>query len=192
MIGFVAVLMLLIFLTLVYQLVSKLKIVGSGPEEARLKALARELQVPVEFAGPKHGEELKSIVANARFIIVPSEWYENSPLVIYEAFALGKPVIGADIGGVTELIQHGEDGYLFPAGDAEKLRQSIEMLDRNEIKIHKFGQAARRKAEARFAPEKHYEILMGWYEELLRRPASPGMKNNRRLRQVTPQESCEA
>ncbi len=169
---------------------SKLKIVGSGPEEAKLKALAQELQVAVEFAGAKQGEELKSIVAKARFIVVPSEWYENSPLVIYEAFATGKPVIGADIGGITELIKHGEDGYLFPAGDAQKLRESIEMLDRNEIKITKFGKAARRKAEDWFAPEKHYEILMSWYQELLRRSRTPGTRYKGRVQVAIPEESC--
>ena len=159
---------------------ARLKIIGGGPEEAKLRALARELQLSVEFAGTKHGEELKSLVAQARFVVVPSEWYENSPLVIYEAFALGKPVIGADIGGISELIRHGEDGYLFPAGDVQQLRRCLEMLDRNEIKINKFGHAGRRKAEAWFAPEKHYETLMGWYEELLDQSRQPA-KARRRL-----------
>ncbi len=164
---------------------SQLKIVGSGPEEAKLKALAKELHVQVEFVGSKHGEELKNIVANARFIIVPSEWYENSPLVIYEAFALGKPVIGADIGGITELIEPGEDGYLFPAGEASALQRCLEKLDRDESKIKRFGQAARRKAEAWFAPEKHYEILMGWYEELLMRSQPHDVKNERTSRGIS-------
>lgn len=148
---------------------AKLKIVGGGPEEGKLKALAHEMKLNVEFTGPKHGEELKRIVANARFIIVPSEWYENSPLVIYEAFATGKPVIGADIGGITELITPGKDGYLFPAGDARILRRCIEELDRDDDRIRAFGQAARKKAEAWFAPEQHYEKLLGWYQELLKK-----------------------
>jgi glycosyltransferase involved in cell wall biosynthesis len=158
---------------------SQLKIVGDGPEEARLKALTKEWRLPVEFLGSKHGEELKRIVANARFIVVPSEWYENSPLVIYEAFAMGKPVIGADIGGITELIAHGEDGYLFSPGKAEALRRCLEMLDRDEGKIKRFGEMARRKAEARFAPAKHYEVMMGWYEELLDRSRPPRTKTER-------------
>jgi len=155
---------------------SRLKIIGSGPEEARLKALARELRLSVEFVGARHGEELKRLVSNARFVIVPSEWYENSPLVIYEAFALGKPVIGADIGGITELIEHGEDGFLFPAGEAPALRQYLNELDRDEQKIHRFSQAARRKAEHWFAPEQHYATLMSWYEELLQKKSVPALR----------------
>ncbi|MGH7491783.1 MAG: glycosyltransferase family 4 protein [bacterium] len=146
---------------------SRLKIIGGGPEEGRLKALAKELRVGVDFVGAKHGEELKSLVANARFIVVPSEWYENSPLVIYEAFAMGKPVIGADLGGITELINPGQDGYLFPAGNAPALQRCLQELDRDENTIRAFGRAARQKAETWFSPEKHYERLLGWYQELL-------------------------
>ena len=143
------------------------------------------MKLNVEFTGPKHGEELKRIVANARFIIVPSEWYENSPLVIYEAFATGKPVIGADIGGITELITPGKDGYLFPAGDARILRRCIEELDRDDDRIRAFGQAARKKAEAWFAPEQHYEKLMGWYEELLVR--SSAFRRTRANKMIAPE-----
>jgi glycosyltransferase involved in cell wall biosynthesis len=146
---------------------SRLKIIGGGPEEGRLKALAKELRISVEFVGAKHGEELKKLVAHARFIVVPSEWYENSPLVIYEAFSMGKPVVGADLGGITELIDPGQDGYLFPAGDAAALRRSLQDLDRDENAIRAFGRAARQKAESWFSPEKHYEKLIGWYRELL-------------------------
>jgi glycosyltransferase involved in cell wall biosynthesis len=153
---------------------SKLKIVGGGPEEGKLNALAHDLKLSVEFVGPKHGDELKRIVANARFIVVPSEWYENSPLVIYEAFATGKPVIGAAIGGITELITPDEDGYLFPTGDAQALRQCLEAMDRDEHRLRAFGQAARKKAKALFAPAAHYETLMAWYEELLARRRTPG------------------
>jgi glycosyltransferase involved in cell wall biosynthesis len=145
-----------------------LKIVGEGPLRHDLENFTRQKKLAhVEFAGLKNGEELKHFVANAKFVVVPSEWYENSPLVIYEAFALGKPVIGAAIGGISELVSENKDGLLFRAGDAEDLARKIQyFLDHPEI-LKPFGQAARRKAEQEFDAEVHYAQMMGIYQSLI-------------------------
>ncbi|WP_435179280.1 glycosyltransferase family 4 protein [Halorussus sp. AFM4] len=64
-------------------------------------------------------------------LVLPSVWYENSPLVVQEAFASGVPVVTADVGGMAELVTDGEDGLTFPVGDADALADRLRRLARN-------------------------------------------------------------
>jgi len=75
----------------------KLRIAGTGPEGDALKALAAETGGDVEFLGFVSGEPLWTWVREARAIVLPSEWYENAPMSVLEAYASGKPAIGARI-----------------------------------------------------------------------------------------------
>ena len=96
----------------------KLRVIGDGPERQSLEKYKNQHNLDhVVFDGLKGGSELKALIQNCRFVIVPSEWYDNSPLVIYESFAYGKPVIGARMGGIPELIDHNENGFHFEAGN---------------------------------------------------------------------------
>ena len=143
-----------------------LHIAGDGPQRPVLEKTVRDRKIgAVRFLGILEGEALKRAVARSRFVVVPSEWYENSPLVIYESMAMGKPVIGADMGGIPELIEPGVDGFLFPAGDAESLRNRIRLLAEHPEMPRKMGRAARKKAERLFAPSAHYDRLMELYRE---------------------------
>lgn len=145
-----------------------LRIVGDGPQKAKLEEYVREREIPnVHFDGNLHGEALLQKVSWARFVVVPSEWYENSPLVIYEAFSMGKPVIGSHIGGIPELITHGKDGFLFPPGDVQALRQWIFHLSSHPEILPRMGKYAREKAEREFSPQSHYAKLIEIYTELL-------------------------
>ena len=145
---------------------ARLVVVGTGPLEQPLKARAKQLGLTsVEFVGYKSGQELRNLVAGARFTVVPSVVYDNSPLTIYESFSLGKPVVGARIGGIPELIEPGVDGELCEPGDPRSLAQAITSLwDRGEG-IREMGKRAREKAERLFEPEQHYEKLMAIYEK---------------------------
>ena len=143
-----------------------LYIIGEGPQRQLLEELKDRYQLKnVSFLGIKQGEELKRIVANSKFVVVPSEWYDNSPLVIYESFAFGKPVIGADIGGISELIDHGTNGFLFPPKDHRVLSDYIRELWDSEKKVREYGRNAREKAEKEFCFECHYEKLLQIYRE---------------------------
>ena len=97
-----------------------LHVVGTGPDDAFIKHLAENYRDKVIFHGYLHGESLSRIIGNARAAILPSEIYENAPLSVLEAYATGKPVIGANIGGIPELIRDGETGALFKSGDVEQ------------------------------------------------------------------------
>ena len=101
----------------------KLKVVGTGPKEDEL----RQKNYPnVEFLGYKTGEELYNIVRNAQFVCVPSEWYENNPMTVVEAYSMGVPVIGARIGGIPEIVDEGKTGFLFESGNVESLEKAVE------------------------------------------------------------------
>ena len=101
----------------------RLKIVGTGPDLDAMRQLAVELGVEAEFAGYLSGEALQSAVRESRAVVLPSEWYENAPMSVLEAYALGKPMIGAQIGGIPELIQNGDTGLCFRAGDVASSRR---------------------------------------------------------------------
>ena len=106
---------------------------GSGP-------LAEELsRYPnVTDCGFLKGEKLKKTIAEARFVVFPSEWYENCPFSVMESQWYGTPVIASDIGGVPELVEDGVTGELFEAGNAEELKDKIIKLWNDEELCKKY------------------------------------------------------
>ena len=96
---------------------------GSGP-------LAEELSgyPNVTNCGFLKGKKLKETIAEARFVVFPSEWYENCPFSVMESQWYGTPVIASAIGGVPELVEDGVTGELFEAGNAEELKEKITKL----------------------------------------------------------------
>ena len=140
-----------------------LKIVGTGPIEAELKAKYPK----AEFLGYRAGEELKSLVARASFVLVPSEWYENCPMTVLEAMALGKPIIASRMGGLPELVEDGKTGLLFGAGNVEELKERMLYLWKDRELRYEMGRAARKKAEQEFSLERHCEELLRIYRRLL-------------------------
>lgn len=107
----------------------RLKVVGTGPKEDELKVLAKKHGMNnVSFFGYKQGRELADLVSGAYFVIIPSEWYENNPMTIIEAYSAGTPVIGARIGGIPEIVVEGETGYQFESGDTVGLGRIIKQV----------------------------------------------------------------
>ena len=110
----------------------RLRIIGTGPEEACLRQLAQELGGDVEFTGYLSGSQLHAAISSARAVVLPSEWYENAPISVMEASALARPVIGAKIGGIPELIREDETGFVFRAGNVDALAAVLERVQRLE------------------------------------------------------------
>ncbi len=79
----------------------------------------------IAFPGPFDRDRISAVLADTDLLIVPSTWYENTPFVILEAFEAGVPVLASDLGGMSELIREGENGYLFEAGNAAALREVL-------------------------------------------------------------------
>ena len=82
----------------------------------------------IKNLGFRSGEALETLIREARFTVCPSEWYENCPFSVMESQMCGTPVLGADIGGIPELIRVGRTGELFESGNAADLKQKVEML----------------------------------------------------------------
>lgn len=146
----------------------KLLIVGNGPLRENIENQIKNAGFSkIELLGELGREELNSIIEGSLFTIIPSECYENCPLAVLESFALGKPVIGSDIGGIPELIEHGKDGLLFKAGDVEALKRSIQIfIDEPNLAIE-MGQVAKRKVSDRYNVERHYQSVIAVYEQLV-------------------------
>ena len=99
---------------------------GTGPLEEELSEVSN-----IKNLGFRTGDDLRTLIAESLFTVYPSEWYENCPFSVMESQLFGTPVLGADIGGIPELIQDGVTGELFESGNAEMLRQKIEKLWNN-------------------------------------------------------------
>jgi glycosyltransferase involved in cell wall biosynthesis len=141
-----------------------LLVVGEGPERATLEPSA---PANVKFLGYKSGKELEDLIGGAMFTILPSEWYENCPMSILESMARGKPVIGARIGGIPELVHHEETGLLFTSRDADDLAHCLQDLIDHPDKRRRFGAAARDRIVREYGPETHYERIMAIYADVI-------------------------
>lgn len=93
---------------------------GKGPLENELEGIDN-----VKNVGFKTGKEFETLIRQAKFSVYPSEWYENCPFSVMESISMGTPVIGANIGGIPELIDNGKTGILFKSGDKEELKNTI-------------------------------------------------------------------
>lgn len=144
-----------------------LKIIGVGPAEENLKLKAKNEKLNnINFLGYRIGEELKDEITKCMFAVLPSECYENNPRSVIEAFALGKPAIGARIGGIPELVKDNVTGLTFKAGDINDLREKIKQLINSPDKIIEMGKNARAFVEQELNPEKHYRGLMEIYRRI--------------------------
>lgn len=142
-------------------------LVGTGPMEQELRVLAAQLNAEVAFAGFRKGEELWRLVGDSRAMVLPAEWYENAPLTIVEAYACGKPAIGADIGGIPELIRHGHTGALFSSGNVEELATVLrEYADRPDREIEAQGREGYTWALKDFTRDRHVDRLIDVYERV--------------------------
>jgi glycosyltransferase involved in cell wall biosynthesis len=144
-----------------------LRIVGDGPLREQVQ-LAAETTPGVEYLGRRSVDEVYALMADARVLIVPSEWYETFGRVAVEAFAKGTPVIATNIGAIAELIDHGRTGLLFTPGSAESLIEAVEWAWLHTHELACMGQEARREYEAKYTASCNYRILMEIYERVIK------------------------
>jgi glycosyltransferase involved in cell wall biosynthesis len=94
----------------------------------------------IQLRGVYRHEELEQVFSELDAVLVPSQWYENAPLVIQEAFAARKPVIASNLGGMAEAVRHGVNGLLFRPGDAVDLSRQMLALIQDPALLTKLGE----------------------------------------------------
>ena len=141
----------------------RLRIAGEGGWSAEMQARIAGL-ANVTYLGFQQGAALRRLIRRAQAVIVPSEWNENCPVSVLEAKALGRPVIGARIGGIPELVRDGKDGFLFEPGNAPDLARALAALDQaDHVRL---SENARKDAMARFSAKMYLATLLQHYREI--------------------------
>ncbi|MES9843914.1 MAG: glycosyltransferase family 4 protein [Candidatus Sedimenticola sp. 6PFRAG5] len=145
-------------------------IAGTGPDEARYrKFIERHTMENVEFVGYQTGESLRQLIRRSAFTLLPSKWYENCPMSVLESLGYARPVIGARIGGIPELIEDGVDGFHFSPGDAEDLAEKIRLMaSLTASQRREMGMAGRERVQKHHAPDRHYDALISVYNSVSR------------------------
>lgn len=115
--------------------------------------------------------ELATFYAGARFLVVPSIWFETGPLVVGEAMGHGLPVIASDIGALAQMVAHERTGLLFRTGDAEDLARQMRRLWDDPALCRRLGEAAREHAWRTASPAAHGEAVLQAYARVLGRGA---------------------
>jgi glycosyltransferase involved in cell wall biosynthesis len=131
-------------ITAVGQAQVSLVIAGEGPLEPLVSAAVRDAPGRVQWVGRLEAAQVQALVRSARAVVVPSQWYENAPLSVLEAFAAGKPVIASRMGGLPEMVEHGRTGWLVPAEDTNALGEMLAAVrDLPDARLESVGRAAR-------------------------------------------------
>jgi glycosyltransferase involved in cell wall biosynthesis len=145
----------------------RLKVLGTGPLEQQLRDYVREKNIHnVELLGFKSGAEKWDILSNSLCLVLPSEWYENFPVTVLEAYAARKPVIASRLGGLRYIVEDGESGLLFEAGQVAELVQRIQWLLDHPPDATRMGECGRRLSETKYGPEQAYSNLMKVFSQV--------------------------
>ena len=140
------------------QLPYKLIVIGTGPLK---NSFNLNNKTNIEFVGFKEWDEIQSIIKNAKFLVSPSECFEVFGLSNIEAQCLGTPVLGANIGGIPEVIEEHQNGLLFESGNSDDLKEKIELMFRTPFDYTTISQKAREK----YSAENYYRELIKIYNE---------------------------
>jgi glycosyltransferase involved in cell wall biosynthesis len=140
--------------------------VGDGPDRDRLERLASELGVVRRCLFPGYQEAVARFYAAFDALVLPSV-NEGTPVSAIESLAAQRPVVATRVGGVPDVVEDGEDGYLVELGATEKLADALERLARNPELREQFGRAGRERVLRRYAVERLVDDVDRLYRGLL-------------------------
>lgn len=146
----------------------KLYIAGEGPEKETIENIVKKnkLEDRVKLLGFLNKEQMTEYTRKCKFVVVPSIWYENCPYSILETLAIGKPVIGAKIGGIPELISHEENGFVYET--QSELTDYMNKLFEDDKLVKSFCKKSKELAEELYSREVYYEKLINIYNDVLK------------------------
>jgi glycosyltransferase involved in cell wall biosynthesis len=160
---------------------AQIHLAGNGPIEEQLKAIAPP---NIVFRGRLDRQQMLAFYRNARALVLPSICFEMCPLVILEAMAMGLPVIASQTGGLGELVDDGETGFLFERGNSGELAHRLRQLWNGPALCNRMGQKGRIKAIREYSETVFTDRLFSYYEQartLVGLPAQPAEVNENEL-----------
>jgi len=145
----------------------QLWVIGTGPEEAKLKRLAVELNIAhrVRFLG--YLPEVREVLGRIQLLVMPTVHFESFGIAAVEAMAMGLPVVASQLGGLAEIVEDGRTGFLVKPGEAVELAGAIRrLMDSPDIRA-RMGQAGRRRAVEHFSLDLATAGLEGLLQDLV-------------------------
>lgn len=138
-----------------------LTVVGDGESREALEACIKKnaLQKHVTLTGKRGNKEIMKYYAESQVVVVPSIYPDNLPTVCIEAMSVGRPIIASRIGGLPELVDDGETGYLVEPGNEAELAEKIISVLSNKKHREAMNIKARKKAEQMFSLDTHAEQM---------------------------------
>lgn len=147
----------------------KLYIAGDGPEREKIEKIIEDkhLENNIKLLGYLNQDKVKEYLRKARFIVVPSIWYENCPYSILETQAIGKPVVGANIAGIPELVKNKVNGLTYKYDSVKELEEKMKILFKDKLLAEKYGKKAKEIAIKEYDKEIYYNKIIEIYKKAL-------------------------
>lgn len=147
----------------------KLYIAGDGAEKENIEKTIKEnkLEDKIILLGYLNQKDLKEYTRKCGFLVIPSIWYENGPYSVIETQSIGKAIIGANIGGIPEMVINNENGLTYKYNDVKELEEKMKRLFSDIELREKFGNNAKEFANKEYRPENYYKKLEKIYKNLI-------------------------
>ncbi|MBL8660964.1 MAG: glycosyltransferase family 4 protein [Rhodospirillales bacterium] len=146
-----------------------LVVAGDGPLMPLVQAAASDRIVAL---GWKTSAEVAAEMGRARFLVMPSSWYEGFPMTLVEAFALGRPVLVSRLGSMAEVVEDGVNGLHVTPGDAADWAAKVRWAYDHPEDMAAMGRNARRIYEERYTADRNYDMLMAVYADAMQAAAT--------------------
>lgn len=152
----------------------RLAVVGTGPQADQLKALAVSLGIGerVYFEGWQPSEEISRYYERASCVVVPSRFPEPFCMIGTESMSYARPVIGTDVGAISEWLADGVTGTLVPPNDPSAMANAIDNMMDNPERAKEMGEAGQTRYQEKFIPELHRERLLELFQGLIERSSA--------------------
>ena len=146
-----------------------LYIAGDGPEKDTIENIIKEnkLEKRVKLLGFLNKEQMTEVIRKCKFVVVPSIWYENCPYSVLETLAIGKPIIGSNMGGIPELIEDNKNGYIYQYNDINELSEKMNKLFKDKKIVDRFSKESKKLAKEKYSRDNYYNELMKIYDKIV-------------------------
>lgn len=147
-----------------------LYIAGEGPEKENIEKIIKDnnIQDRIKLLGFLNADEMKEYIRRCKFVVVPSIWYENCPYSVMETLAIGKPVVGANIGGIPELVKNNECGLTYDSENITELSEKMKRMFEDKELTKSFGKNAKKLATNLYGKDLYYTKVINIYEKLVK------------------------